>query len=782
MSLFSEIRERHVLQAVGVYVGACWVLIEILDRLVERYLLSPTLTDVFFWGLFSLLPAVILIAYEHGKPGKDKVTRTELVGVPINLIATTGLLFTLFSGQHMGATAEKVMVLDEEGQTVEKYIPKAAFRHSLMLFFWDNTSGDQELDWLQYGVAEMLGQDLSQNPYLTLTTVYTHHEWGMYAQLLRAGYQDGLQVPHSLQREIAANNNQQYFINGSIDRNGDEVSLTARMYQPDGLRLVEEYTFSGSAVMPLIDRLSAAIKNTLEVPAGGGRLADDLPVNEQYSNSLTAVKDYISARNQRLIQNDFEQAIAALDSALEQDPGFALAGLVKVDLLISQGRSEEAIALARSVEPHDHRLSAADKDILKANVYSLSGQLEKSNAVLKMRVELNPNDVGAYWRLANHYKWSGQLTGARQAYQKILELDPNDSRVLSELSELYRAQGDLEKAINFAVRYSEQRPDDMTAPVRLGVLYQDIGERELARQQFEQAALLRPGTVTPLIKLANLAARSGNTLAANEYLGEARSIANNPQQHSLVLDAQIRLLQRQGRLREGIALLQERKAYEQQYNTPLDIVFEVEMQAVNFYAMLGEYAAAEDLLSAAEAQLQAPLDEFMQIGWSFTYLVKGDYAAGERAIERSVAIIEKFGLGHVSFQTDYAQGLLAELQQDYAQSALHYQSAIDSIQNSILSGDLSYMQAELYSYLARSMVLSGNLDGAVVALEHGFRMDDARAELWAERARLQWRQQQPALARASMNYALAIWSQSDPDYLVYADTIELAREMGISTG
>lgn len=136
MSFFREIKERNVLQALGVYIGAVWVLVEILDRLVERYLLSPILTDVVFWGLFSLLPAVILIAYVHGKPGKDEITRSEIVGVPINLIATTGLLFTLFSGEYIGATADRISVMGEDGQMVETYIPKADFRHSMMMFFW----------------------------------------------------------------------------------------------------------------------------------------------------------------------------------------------------------------------------------------------------------------------------------------------------------------------------------------------------------------------------------------------------------------------------------------------------------------------------------------------------------------------------------------------------------------------------------------------------------------------------------------------------------------------
>ncbi len=777
MRLIREIRERHVMQALGVYVGACWLLIEILDRLVERYLLSPTLTDLVFWGLFSLLPAVILIAYEHGKPGKDRITRAELVGIPINLIATTGLLLSVFSGQHMGATADKVMITNAEGQQIETYIPRAGFRHSMMLFFWENQSEDSSLDWLQYAVADMLNQDLSQNPYLLTTIPYTDQQWGFYSQLVRAGYNDALDVPLSLQREIAQKHNQDYFINGDlVVRNGDFV-LTARLYRPSEGQPVATFSMTGTALMTLVDRLSVALKEKLEVPSGGGRLAEDLTVADQYSNNLDAVHQYIDARTQRLIHNDFITAIDDLNAALELDPSFALAGLAKVDMLTSLGRSEEAMAMARKIEPHEHKLSGKHKDNLKALIYSLSGQSEKTNAVLQMRVELNPEDTAAYWRLANHYSWSGQLDAALQTYQKILQLDPDSDSALLQLSNLYRSRGDIDKAIDYAMRYGEQRPDDISAAIRLGSLYQDNGERELARQQFEQAALQDAGTVSPLIRLAELSARSGNTHAAEDYLRQAHQVANNPQQHSLVLAAQIRLLERQGRLHDALELLRERRTYEEQYNRPLDIVFEVDMQAVSYLLMLDQFAQADAILTAAENELQPPLDEFMQIGRAFSNILKGDEQAAQQSIARAAAVIRQFGLGHVEFQVDYARGLLAEKQHNYPECARRYQAASNKIQSSIIGSDLSGMVVEFYSYASKCMILADDLDAAVATLELGFQMDDARGELWTERARLQWTQQQLALARASLSYALAIWSQADPDYFNYKDALSLAEEM-----
>ncbi len=201
--IFQEIKNRRVLPALGVYAGSCWVLIEILDRLVERYLLSPFITDAAFWGLYSLIPAVILLAWSHGKPGKDRVTTAEKVGVPINIIATIGLLVTAFGGKDLGATASMISIANEEGVQETHYIPSDSYRRRMAVFFFENNSGDPELDWLQYGVTELLVQDLRQNPFVLASSPWANFGNGFYMRMKQAGFDDGLGVPLSLMREIA---------------------------------------------------------------------------------------------------------------------------------------------------------------------------------------------------------------------------------------------------------------------------------------------------------------------------------------------------------------------------------------------------------------------------------------------------------------------------------------------------------------------------------------------------------------------------------------------------
>ena len=81
----------------------------------------------------------------------------------------------------------------------------------------------------------------------------------------------------------------------------------------------------------------------------------------------------------------------------------------------------------------------------------------------------------------------------------------------------------------------------------------------------------------------------------------------------------------------------------------------------------------------------------------------------------------------------------------------------------------------MYGGVARSKILSGDNVGALSTLEEGFELDGNNAILWVERARLQSRKNQLALARASINYAMAIWAKADPNYYLFVQAQELAN-------
>ena len=180
-----------------------------MDWLVRRYPISPHLVEFCLVVLAAMIPTVFLLAYFHGKPGPDQWTRVEKIGIPTNLIVTALLLIFLFQGRDIGATKTTVSIIDEQGQQIERLIPKSEFRKKVAMFSFENESGDTNLDWLMHALPDILRYDLMQDIYLDIKSVY-----GFYDDLRDAGYQDAIMVPMTLKKKIAVEQYMDYFTVG----------------------------------------------------------------------------------------------------------------------------------------------------------------------------------------------------------------------------------------------------------------------------------------------------------------------------------------------------------------------------------------------------------------------------------------------------------------------------------------------------------------------------------------------------------------------------------------
>jgi len=772
--IFQEIRTRRILPALGVYVGSCWVLIEILDRLSERYLLSPYITDAAFWGLYSLIPAVILLAWSHGKPGKDRATTAEKVGVPINIIATIGLLLTVFGGKDLGATASVVSIANEEGVQETHFIPSDSFRRRMAVFFFENASGDPELDWLQYGVTELLVQDLQQNPFVLVTSPWTNFGDGFYMRLKQAGFSDGLDIPLSLMREIASDANRQYFVEGVIDRLADEYVITVRAWETQSLKQVAELTESGWDLYGTVDALSIELRDALDVPRGNARMVEDLPLAETYGESSEALQNYISGLNARLFDNDFEASDDFFDAAINTDPGFVLAWFYKAINLVEEGdlrAAQEAISQAQKL---DYRLPSRDRAQLKRIQYRLSGQQDKLIAFLRLQVRLQ-DDASSHSMLANMLMITGELEEAKQQYLVALEKDALNVGIYLQLSLLERATGNMESAIGYARKYQEEKPEDFEAQLALGDLLRDSGDLDAAEDQYLQASLLADPPVQPLLRLVDIALRKGDVNEARDLLDQAEMAAGGAVHKALVREATAGLEFRLGRIRAGIEQLYLQEEFLVQFQPPFSVALSTYSPIVRAQNSLGDPDTAQAALDIALGMVAPPMDQFLAFNEADILIERGDFDRAEVVLQRGADIIEQFKLEDMKYVVDMVEGFILRRRGDYAGSSAAFGSAVERINRSVLGGSELYRELPvLNAELAESLVLGGDLDQAEKALADGFRLDPSEPRLWVSKARLQFASGLPQLAQASVNYALAIWKDADPEYreLVQARSLE----------
>ena len=551
VGFITELKDRRVLPAVGMYVAGSWVVIEILDRLVERYLLSPYLTDIVFWGLFLMIPAVIIITWTHGKKGKDKAGKLEKIGVPLNLLVAMALLFTIFSDKDMSMAATQITVNNELGQQETHYIPSETFRRRMVVFFWENESGDASLDWLQYGITELLVQDLQQDPFVLATSPFNNFGNGFYPRIKQAGFDNGLDVPLSLMRDIADEANRQYFVEGSIQREAGEFIVTARIWDTQTAQAVAELNSQSWDIYKAVDELSRDIREELDVPKSGGRIAEDLPLAETYGESELAFKTYIQGLNARLFENDFEASNAFFDQAVDIDPNFVLAWFIKADNLLHIGDLPAAQLALSKAQEMDYRLPSRDRYQLKAALYRLSGQNEKLMSFLRLQAQIR-DDATSHNTLANMLMLSGELEEAKAESLLALERDALNVGIYLQLSTLERATGNMQAAVDYARTYQQLKPQDVQANIQLGDLLRDSGQIDAAEENYRQAQILEGDPIQPALRLSDTAARKGEFNAAREYLNEAERHAHTPMEKTLVRQNAVLLESRLGRIREAI--------------------------------------------------------------------------------------------------------------------------------------------------------------------------------------------------------------------------------------
>jgi len=772
----TELRDRRILPAVGVYVAGVWVAIEILDRMVERYMLSPYVSDIVFWGLYSLIPAVMLIAWTHGRPGKDKATRLEKVGVPINLIATLGLLITVFGDKDFDLAATQITVNNELGQQETHYIPSETFRRRMAVFFWKNESGNPELDWLQYGVTELLVQDLQQDPFVKANSPWNNFSNGFYSRMRRGGFNDGLNVPLTLMRKIANEANHQYFIEGSINQKADKYVLTARIWDTQSLDQVAEVEESGWDVYTATDRLSKDIRKTLDVPESSKRIAEDLPLTETYGESEDALKAYIHGLNARLFSNDFESSNAFVDQATSIDPGFVLGWFLKAANKLESGDlpgAQEALTKAQEL---DYRLPQRDRVQLKAMLYRLAGDHEKMMSFLYMQAKIR-DDATSHNSLARMLMVTGELEEAKKESLLALERDALNVGIYLQLSRLERATGNMDAAIGYARKYQEQKPEDIEANIQLGDLLRDSGNLDSAEQNYKQAQLLQNSPVKPTLKLAIIASRKGDIPAARQYLSEAEAFAQTPEDKILVRQGAALLELRLGRLNEAIRQTYAQEEFLRQSQGLLGLTLSIYTPLIDFYVFLGDFESARNALNTATGLLTPPMDKFLGFNAAVIQARENDIDAAYTSLQEARKVMDQFQLKYLESQVSVVEAIISEAKGDYVAMADHCMKAIEQIDRSVLASMLQIGLPQIYAQMAMAQIKSGNLDAAKKSIEAGFRLDPSEPMLWVEKGRHQQAQNMPQLALASVNYALAIWKDADENYVLLKRALALAAEL-----
>ncbi len=460
MSLWSKIRQRRITQIVLTYLAGGWIVLAVIDQVVDREVLPLVVYQVGLTLYVVGIAGAAIVGWYHGEKGEQKAPLREIVMLGVVAMVAVGASTVVVRRAMQEATLADAIDSDDMRRIAVLYLQDA--------------SRDGSMQAVAEGITEGLISSLSQVQQLDVRSRNAARE----AQELGDVGVDS--VASFL--EVGA------VVDGSVDRRGDDIVATIRLLEgTTGAPIFREtYSWPADEVATAGTELANELANALRRQIGV-----ELRMREARSAAPNSAAWLHVARAERYLK-DFDEAVS------QGDGHAATAALTAADeeLLAAQDVAPEwpqPLALRARVAYESHVLADSMEGLLEI----LDRAVEHANAALR----ITPDDAAALeWRgTALYRRWLTRVDDGREAedllararadLERAVLLDPSRAGVNSTLSHLFVQLEDWPGALLAARKAYEQ---DAFLDVADGVLWRlytsayDIGEYREARRSCDE--------------------------------------------------------------------------------------------------------------------------------------------------------------------------------------------------------------------------------------------------------------------------------------------------------
>ncbi len=762
---WSELRARRVPQFVGSYLVGSFVFLQFLDWCASRDFFSGDWAILVFRFLALLLPSVILLSWRFGRPGPDQWKKVDKVAVPANVIGAILLVvFMAFGMPFLRAGQTTVTVEDENGETIQRVVPEADRIKRVAAFFFENRSGDPELDYLRHGLHFLTTYDLSQD--MMLSVMSSQY---LIAELWRLSPEDPFDIPLLAQREVAEDYQCTHFFNGAFAREGENWEVDLVLYNTKTGRKTAEHQYRGRDLFALIDQASVELRRDLGVPEYHIAESEDLPIAAITSDDLKAYRKYIEGANALLLHNDYANAEKALDEAIALDPRFGLAHFMQMQVYANGGQPERAPEAMDNTMDVLYNFPERMKFLVKATNYVVTGESEKRMAILSMWVELYPQDASGITQLAYSYQQMGDYEAAAGIYEEALKFDDNRGEFLVQLGSCYELMGRFDDALAQYARYTERYPESTKGLKQAADVYRNTGRYAEAWSAYERIMLQEPDNITVQINMAAVREWEGRFDDALALLEQAEEDAASIVDQASAAGERASLLAELGRIREAIVLHEQTTEMRRVFDRPFSLAFRG-IDMMSYHMRIGDTATGMQYWRANKPMFSgifADGEGFYRTVYGVAIENPDTIAAGLEQVQR---FSDAFGADPRFLVQMRAEKLRLEGKPDEA--AALYGGFIDNRRGQVYRGRVEL--AELHR-------LAGDLQTAQSIIDEVLELLPRYAEGLMEAAEIARARGNRKAAAAHLDELLGVWSKADPDFapLVEAQAMRKEIEAGV---
>lgn len=175
------------------------------------------------------------------------------------------------------------------------------------------------------------------------------------------------------------------------------------------------------------------------------------------------------------LKNEHDKSEQVLRAILRADPDNEQAVEQLTQLLMDEGKSDEAVALLEGITAHSPTPVLLD---LLGDAYTQAHDLAKAETAYRKAADMDPSELSHQRGLGQTLLAEEKYSEALAIYQKLSDLMPDDSDVYLRIAQIYRELHQLDKAEENLVKARQYAPGSLEVMYNEGMLYESQGRYE----------------------------------------------------------------------------------------------------------------------------------------------------------------------------------------------------------------------------------------------------------------------------------------------------------------
>lgn len=399
----------------------------------------------------------------------------------------------------------------------KKAAPLQSDKPSLAVPYFENNTGDENLEYLRSGLSEWIIIDLSQSKHINVLSGDK-----IFSILKKLNLLEVEKLSSEDLGKIADQGRVGYVLKGSFIKIGDNFVITAMLQKPQTGELIssiEERCKGEEEIPQKIDELTKQIKTDLNLSRKQIASDIDREVGKITTSSPEAFKQYMEGWKYHQ-QLRYDKSLEYMKKAIAEDPYFAMAYRTMSWAHRYRGEfDEQRDSLRKAFELKD-RASERERHLIEGDYYQIvEKNFDKAIDSYETLLDIYPNDILGNFNLAQVYM--EKLEEYDKAIPPLEILVKNREEAIwiySYLAQAYHTKGLYDKVEEIYRFYLDNFPKDMRIQAGLAFNYIYLGKYDLALAEYEKALASIPDKTGLLMMKGWIEIFKGNLEEAEKEL------------------------------------------------------------------------------------------------------------------------------------------------------------------------------------------------------------------------------------------------------------------------